>query len=139
MRGEQGHGYDPIFQPEGHDVTFGEMDRWEKNRISHRGRAFAKLVRSLNDRTWTRRRISASTSTGRSARPNAPIAISTATSHAAMDQERWKSAYLSEIARFAEKPGEITLEANPSSVEIASLPRVSRGRCESCIASGCRL
>ncbi|MGN0931868.1 RdgB/HAM1 family non-canonical purine NTP pyrophosphatase [Falsigemmobacter intermedius] len=41
--GENGHGYDPIFKPEGYDVTFGEMDRWEKNRISHRARAFAKL------------------------------------------------------------------------------------------------
>jgi XTP/dITP diphosphohydrolase len=45
MRGEQGHGYDPIFQPDGHDITFGEMDRWEKNRISHRADAFAKLVK----------------------------------------------------------------------------------------------
>lgn len=44
MRGDQGHGYDPIFQPTGHDVTFGEMDRWVKNRISHRADAFAKLV-----------------------------------------------------------------------------------------------
>ncbi|MCA1775505.1 MAG: RdgB/HAM1 family non-canonical purine NTP pyrophosphatase [Paracoccaceae bacterium] len=44
MRGEQGHGYDPIFQPDGYDVTFGEMDRWQKNRISHRADAFAKLV-----------------------------------------------------------------------------------------------
>ncbi len=44
MRGEQGHGYDPIFQPDGHDQTFGEMDRWEKNRLSHRGRALAKFV-----------------------------------------------------------------------------------------------
>ena len=44
MRGEQGHGYDPIFQPEGYDVTFGEMDRWEKNKISHRADAFTKLV-----------------------------------------------------------------------------------------------
>ena len=43
-RGSQGHGYDPIFQPEGHDQTFGEMDRWQKNRLSHRGRAFALLV-----------------------------------------------------------------------------------------------
>jgi XTP/dITP diphosphohydrolase len=39
MRGDQGHGYDPIFQPDGHDMTFGEMDRWEKNRISHRAKA----------------------------------------------------------------------------------------------------
>lgn len=44
MRGDQGHGYDPIFQPDGFDVTFGQMDRWEKNRISHRADAFAKLV-----------------------------------------------------------------------------------------------
>ncbi|MGR3502117.1 RdgB/HAM1 family non-canonical purine NTP pyrophosphatase [Pseudaestuariivita sp.] len=44
MRGEQGHGYDPIFQPDGYDITFGEMDRWEKNRISHRADAFRKLI-----------------------------------------------------------------------------------------------
>lgn len=44
MRGTQGHGYDPIFQPDGYDLTFGEMDRWEKNRISHRARAFEKFV-----------------------------------------------------------------------------------------------
>lgn len=47
MRGEQGHGYDPVFQPDGYDVTFGEMDRWEKNRISHRADAFAKLTAIL--------------------------------------------------------------------------------------------
>ena len=44
MRGDQGHGYDPIFQPDGHDQTFGEMDRWEKNRISHRARAVQAFV-----------------------------------------------------------------------------------------------
>jgi XTP/dITP diphosphohydrolase len=44
MRGTEGHGYDPIFQPEGHDVTFAEMNRWEKNRISHRAEAFRKFV-----------------------------------------------------------------------------------------------
>ncbi len=49
MRGEQGHGYDPIFQPKGHDVTFGEMDRWAKNRISHRADAFAKFVAGCFD------------------------------------------------------------------------------------------
>ncbi len=43
MRGNHGHGYDPIFLPDGHDVTFGEMDRWAKNRISHRADAFRKL------------------------------------------------------------------------------------------------
>ncbi len=44
MRGVQGHGYDPVFQPDGHDLTFGEMDRWAKNRISHRADAFRKFV-----------------------------------------------------------------------------------------------
>lgn len=43
MRGEQGHGYDPIFQPDGYAITFGEMDRWEKNQISHRAKAVEKL------------------------------------------------------------------------------------------------
>ncbi len=44
MRGDRGHGYDPIFRPDGHDQTFGEMDRWEKNRLSHRADALAKFV-----------------------------------------------------------------------------------------------
>jgi len=44
MRGKDGFGYDPIFIPEGHDVTFAEMDRWEKNKMSHRGDAVAKFV-----------------------------------------------------------------------------------------------
>ena len=43
MRGDEGHGYDPIFQPNGYDITFGEMDRWEKNKISHRADAFKRL------------------------------------------------------------------------------------------------
>lgn len=47
MRGDQGHGYDPIFQPDGYDITFGEMDRWEKNKISHRADAFRKLVKAF--------------------------------------------------------------------------------------------
>ncbi|WP_417605652.1 RdgB/HAM1 family non-canonical purine NTP pyrophosphatase [Primorskyibacter flagellatus] len=49
MRGNQGHGYDPIFQPDGYDITFGEMDRWEKNRISHRADAFRKFVTACFD------------------------------------------------------------------------------------------
>lgn len=43
-RGQEGHGYDPIFQPYGYEKTFGEMNRWEKNKISHRGVAFQKLL-----------------------------------------------------------------------------------------------
>ncbi|MEO6300554.1 MAG: non-canonical purine NTP pyrophosphatase, partial [Paracoccaceae bacterium] len=42
--GGDGHGYDPIFMPEGHDQTFGEMATGLKNRISHRANAFRKLV-----------------------------------------------------------------------------------------------
>lgn len=44
MRGEVGHGYDPIFRPEGYNQTFGEMDPMQKNAISHRAVAFKKLV-----------------------------------------------------------------------------------------------
>lgn len=44
MRGENGHGYDPVFQPDGFEQTCGEMDRSEKNKISHRADAFKKLV-----------------------------------------------------------------------------------------------
>ncbi|MDA3887626.1 MAG: RdgB/HAM1 family non-canonical purine NTP pyrophosphatase [Allgaiera sp.] len=44
MRGAQGHGYDPMFQPEGHDRTFAEMSAAEKNKMSHRANAFASFV-----------------------------------------------------------------------------------------------
>ncbi|MBS4009436.1 MAG: RdgB/HAM1 family non-canonical purine NTP pyrophosphatase [Roseovarius sp.] len=44
IRGEEGHGYDPMFQPLGHDLTFAEMSPTQKNRISHRADAFGKLV-----------------------------------------------------------------------------------------------
>jgi len=44
MRGEAGFGYDPMFIPDGYDVTYAEMDRWEKNKISHRARAVEKFV-----------------------------------------------------------------------------------------------
>ena len=41
--GNDGFGYDPVFIPEGHEITFAEMSAAEKNAISHRGRAVAKL------------------------------------------------------------------------------------------------
>jgi XTP/dITP diphosphohydrolase len=44
-RGTRGHGYDPIFVPDGYEVTFGEMDEAVKNRISHRADAFGKLMK----------------------------------------------------------------------------------------------
>jgi XTP/dITP diphosphohydrolase len=43
-RGDKGFGYDPVFVPEGHRVTFGEMDPKVKHAMSHRARAFAKFV-----------------------------------------------------------------------------------------------
>ena len=46
-RGNLGHGYDPVFVPDGETRTFAEMTHDEKNRISHRGRALEKLLRDL--------------------------------------------------------------------------------------------
>ena len=47
MRGAEGHGYDPIFQPVGHTKTFAELSADAKNQISHRADAFDKLIRGL--------------------------------------------------------------------------------------------
>lgn len=44
-----GFGYDPLFIPEGHEVTFAEMSADEKNAISHRSRAVAELVKLLRN------------------------------------------------------------------------------------------
>ena len=44
MRGGNGFGFDPIFQPDGHDLTFGEMDPGQKQGMSPRTAAFAKFV-----------------------------------------------------------------------------------------------
>jgi XTP/dITP diphosphohydrolase len=46
--GEKGFGYDPVFRPEGSQLTFAEMDMEQKSRISHRGQAVQKLVTFLN-------------------------------------------------------------------------------------------
>lgn len=43
-RGQGGHGYDPMFMPDDHDRTFGEMSLAEKGEVSHRARAFAALI-----------------------------------------------------------------------------------------------
>jgi XTP/dITP diphosphohydrolase len=46
MRGTKGFGYDPMFIPNGYDRTFGEMDKEEKQTMSHRAKAFKLLVES---------------------------------------------------------------------------------------------
>ncbi|MFV0300050.1 MAG: non-canonical purine NTP pyrophosphatase [Paracoccus sp. (in: a-proteobacteria)] len=43
-RGAEGHGYDPIFMPDGHATTLGEMPAELKNSLSHRARAVAKMM-----------------------------------------------------------------------------------------------
>jgi XTP/dITP diphosphohydrolase len=49
-RGSAGFGYDPIFIPDGKSVTFAEMTPEEKNQISHRSAALAKLALFLSER-----------------------------------------------------------------------------------------
>jgi XTP/dITP diphosphohydrolase len=48
-RGEKGFGYDPVFQPNGFSVSFAEMALTDKNEISHRGKAFEKLINHLKN------------------------------------------------------------------------------------------
>ena len=48
-RGDSGFGYDPVFQPDGYDQTFGEMAPELKNRISHRANAFKLAMEFVED------------------------------------------------------------------------------------------
>ena len=50
-RGEGGFGYDPLFVPDGYDLTFAELENSVKNEISHRGRALAKAREFLLSQT----------------------------------------------------------------------------------------
>ena len=49
MQGNEGFGYDPIFQPEGFEETFAQMTSEQKNAVSHRGKATRKLIEYLKD------------------------------------------------------------------------------------------
>jgi XTP/dITP diphosphohydrolase len=48
-RGDQGFGYDPVFQPQGHTCTFAEMSMSEKNQLAHRARALQKFKAFLSN------------------------------------------------------------------------------------------
>lgn len=52
-RGTGGFGYDPVFQPDGYDRTFAQMSLEEKNTISHRSRALAKMIDYLKDQVFS--------------------------------------------------------------------------------------
>jgi XTP/dITP diphosphohydrolase len=49
-RGRGGFGYDPIFQPDGYDVSAAELPPGEKDRVSHRAMAFERIVAVLAER-----------------------------------------------------------------------------------------
>jgi XTP/dITP diphosphohydrolase len=48
-RGDRGFGYDPMFVPVGHEITFGEMEPLAKHKMSHRAEAFRRFVAALNE------------------------------------------------------------------------------------------
>ena len=52
-RGSEGFGYDPVFIPEEKNLTFAEMNLDDKNKLSHRARAFTKLKEFLSDKYLT--------------------------------------------------------------------------------------
>lgn len=56
LRGTEGFGYDPLFVPEGYDITFAEMSMEEKNRISHRAKSLIKLEELISERNMNETR-----------------------------------------------------------------------------------
>ena len=50
MRGDKGFGYDPVFVPTGHSITFAEMDPVDKHAMSHRASAFKQLIAACFDK-----------------------------------------------------------------------------------------
>ncbi|MFB2733680.1 RdgB/HAM1 family non-canonical purine NTP pyrophosphatase [Shewanella mangrovisoli] len=50
QRGDNGHGYDPIFIPERHDCSAAQMSSDEKNALSHRGKALVQLIAAMQEK-----------------------------------------------------------------------------------------
>jgi len=48
LKGSGGFGYDPVFKPDGYEKTMAELTMYEKNKISHRGKALLEFSRLLN-------------------------------------------------------------------------------------------
>ena len=48
-RGDRGFGYDPVFRPDGYEITFGEMEPGSKHAMSHRARAFERFLAEAMD------------------------------------------------------------------------------------------
>lgn len=49
--GTNGFGYDPVFMPDGYDITLAQMDLMTKNQISHRGKAIRKMAEFLQEKS----------------------------------------------------------------------------------------
>ncbi|MCR5266231.1 MAG: RdgB/HAM1 family non-canonical purine NTP pyrophosphatase [Cyanobacteria bacterium RUI128] len=49
-KGTNGFGYDPVFMPDGYDITLAEMSEGGKNKISHRGRALTEMLKFINEK-----------------------------------------------------------------------------------------
>jgi XTP/dITP diphosphohydrolase len=56
-RGSEGFGYDPVFIPDGQDLTFAQMPLTEKNKISHRAVAFRKLKEFLHQKSLEENKV----------------------------------------------------------------------------------
>jgi non-canonical purine NTP pyrophosphatase (RdgB/HAM1 family) len=113
-RGTRGFGYDPMFLPEGGDLTFGEMEPQAKHKISHRARAFAQLTLACFDAPMAL--IKARTLVRPAPEPGfglyvhwpfcqskCPYCDFNSHVRSALDEPRWRRALLVELDHFADR------------------------------------